>query len=538
MKGFFQAVDALGDVPIDANVLTMVRQSPGAQKLLIGAVKSGKPQEFLRVARAAKSARNLRVVGNVAGLAGDLFCIYMAYCDWQENKRRIAATDNPELKALYERANQLYAVEAGAGATGIVIGGVAMISTYVASGSVLTAIAAPASTVMLPVALAAGTARVYYQALEQCTETWLSEASDWQRRDVAQILAEIKRIAPGRHSWATKATYGSTGTQVEWLAKKAWTATPWYTNEDMRREEERSFQGVESANSSARKELYLAYFRKTTVIPKQAQENDAAYKERVSRFHRNQLAYVHRLTGGSYDLLMNDNLENAAVFAQLAERAYELRETGKSEMVTVTFDDGTTRQFDIADFGKDQSAQRTIEMTTWYAKAITNKFEFSQLCLQANWLTQGKRENEHRAAVAVRDLVMSLLRHRINKFEAHVRTADYRNSWRDWSDDYEQRVVRSLVKMRLRDQVNEVVKFLLDASFADPEKMLSDEFRKTYDQMMRKIHALLEHDPVQLFAQAQQEGISSHHKKMSEEKLIFMVPGTAEEQARYGRRAT
>ncbi|MBU0457892.1 hypothetical protein KKF03_00400, partial [Patescibacteria group bacterium] len=186
-----------GRIELDSETLILIRSSRKAKEIIAGAIATIDEAEILRALNAAKSARNLRLAGNVLGAGADVFGLYMAYADWQENGKKIKETNNPALKELYSSANQLYAVEGGSSALGLSIGGIAVVSTYNAGASVLTALAAPAGSVMLPIGLAVAGTRYYYKELEAAQEGWLKDASDWQKEDNAAVLAEIERLAPG-----------------------------------------------------------------------------------------------------------------------------------------------------------------------------------------------------------------------------------------------------------------------------------------------------------------------------------------------------
>ena len=147
-----------------------IRTSPRAQKLLVGAIKTGEDVEVKRIIGAANRARGLRIAGNTVGAGLDAFGVYMAYCDWQANDKRIAETNNPQLKALYANANAIYMAEAGTSALGLVIGGVAVYSAWASGAGVITALGAPFGAVMAPIGLAVMAARATYEGLEKSAE--------------------------------------------------------------------------------------------------------------------------------------------------------------------------------------------------------------------------------------------------------------------------------------------------------------------------------------------------------------------------------
>ncbi len=116
---FLRVAEQSGAITLDRSTMALLRDSPGGQRIISDAVRTGKVEEVTRAVRMASNAAKLRVVLNAGAAAGDVFVIYMAYADWQANGERIAATDNQALKDLYSRANYVYAAEGGSGVVGL-----------------------------------------------------------------------------------------------------------------------------------------------------------------------------------------------------------------------------------------------------------------------------------------------------------------------------------------------------------------------------------------------------------------------------------
>jgi hypothetical protein len=275
--------------------------------------------ELTHVVTAAKNAQVLRTrIGtgwNGAGVVGDLFGAYMAYCDWRANSARITATDNPALKELYSTANYLYAAEGGSSVAGIVIGGI----SFLPAGNVVSvALGAPAGFVMLPIAALVIAAREAHQGLEKSAEYHLLDERDLMKKySPGQILQHISSTNPSFNlNW-----------QQDWLL-----------NADSARE----------GNEGARNEGYRAYFAQIASatlppvdpadagIEKSMTEEQKLFavltlqRERISGFVRDAMAYIAYKTDKEFTIAAPEILHNAALYAEMQFDKRESGETTKS----------------------------------------------------------------------------------------------------------------------------------------------------------------------------------------------------------------
>jgi len=510
---------------IDPDTLIQIMSSGRGRKFLAGACKlsdaEGAAEEVARALKAAKLARNVRLGMNVAGAAGDVFGIAMAAYDWYANGQRIKETKNPALKDLYAGAYPLYLAEGGTSAAGLVLGGIAVVSAYKAGATLATALAAPGALVMLPLAAAVIGARYYYKAVEEAAEGWLKEAGDWEKEDNGEILKRITDLKVG------SSTFGQRIGAADWKDH----VRPSLTMREV------TFERLQSANASQCAELYRAYFRKNTILPRQPREDERAYHDRFNRFICDELIYIDRMTGGTFAKVFNWQLEAASSYAELAARARRLqwREQDGEEItetewkVTATLDDGSKQDLDIREFGKDQSPAKTIQMTELYRRAVTEQQEFQQLALHANQLTKGF-EAAGEAREGIRSMLLTRFRHRINAYEAKIRAADYDNFSLgffslhiDLSDKHEKNSIRAYINRMIDAHVDRAVHAICRAA-TNPDAIFSGDVPKEYGDAMHQIVSLLDTDPVQIF---RRKSLGEGHGKPNDRTLIDMVPGAA-----------
>jgi hypothetical protein len=118
-------------------------------------------------------------------------------------------------------------------------------------------------------------------------------------------------------------------------------------------------------------------------------------------------------------------------------------------------------------------------------------------------------------------MLLTKLRHRINKFEAKLREANFPG----WGDTYEKNVVRTYVHRMLNARVDRIVNLVARGS-TDPEKFSSPAVQEEYTKDLRDIYALLDADPLEIFRKRALQGDKDiGYKKVSERSLIDMVPG-------------
>ncbi|MFA6039165.1 MAG: hypothetical protein WCV62_00355 [Candidatus Peribacteraceae bacterium] len=316
---------------LDAPTLQMINESGKAKKLLAGAVATGKPAEMARIVSAARRATALRVGWNGIGAAGDLFGLYIAYCDIMANRDRIAETENAALKEIYGKAYYLYAGEGAASATGLIVGGIAIYQAWTAGGSLIVALGAPAGMVMLPIAAAAMGARYTYKKLEESSEYHSLTQRDLERKySPGQILHHIgKSTHLTNVNWSQdlflSENMAQTGNEVArsegyraYFAQLAASAVPRVTTLDI--------------NDDTLKDL--REMERTSPVPAGAKTNleyelENMQRERVGMYVKAAERYIAYKTNDSFDLVTPEMLRNASLYAEMQYEQWE--RTGRTD---------------------------------------------------------------------------------------------------------------------------------------------------------------------------------------------------------------
>ncbi len=486
-----------GDVALDADAILMINRSAKAKAILAAAIETTDTSEVIRALKAARRARALPIALNLAGAATDMFGIYMAYADWMENEQKIIETKNPALKELYANAKPLYIAEGTASAAGLTIGGIAMVQAYVAGGSVLTVLAAPAAGIMLPIGLAVAGAGYTHRSLTDAAEGWLKTANDWEKNDNADLLKRIEELAPKSTTVGQKVVRVFEGSET-----------------------------VQTANNNQRDELYRAYFQKNTILPKRPEETKDQYKDRYQNFIYQELRYIRGITAGTYHIVSGKDLELAYTYAELQMKNRELEAKNQTEEVEVVDEKNHVTKQTLTSMITDNSVDTVLRNLHHY-KEQQEQEEFTQMVLFANQI--GKGQKTPAVETAVRNVVLTQLKHNINRFESRLRSADFSGI----GDTEEQQLVRSFVKAMLDGRLHFILEAVLDTG-TNLEKLQDGSIRKKFEEEMSYCRELLADDPILLHAQAKQSQSKFNLQDTGERSLLYLVPGTAEEQQRHG----
>ncbi|OGJ61049.1 hypothetical protein A3C37_03220 [Candidatus Peribacteria bacterium RIFCSPHIGHO2_02_FULL_53_20] len=360
VRAFLEAASEQKLIKLDAEVFALINESPGAQKIITGAVQTGDVAEITRAMNAASAARNFRVGLNAVGAAGDLFGAYMAYCDYAANGARIETamnSKNAALADLYRNANYIYGVEGTQSAAGLAIGGVAIVKAYVGGQSLLTALGASGGLIMLPVAAATLSGGFVYRKAEGVTETWLRTSKDWQKAlSPGELLEKLKELGPGKRGYWQG--WGK-GTIVEQIMR-AKTAGESGNIGAYQQWEEEGEQRIEKANESTRLEITKAYVVRTSLLAKQTEETDEQYTRRFDCFVMDQMEYIGRTTDGSFSYMLGDTYANARRYAEMLAK---LRDEGKrpEEMPWKNASQAMDKQRAIIEYVPAERSQKILQ---------------------------------------------------------------------------------------------------------------------------------------------------------------------------------
>ncbi len=494
---FLRAAEQSGAVTLDRGTMALLRDSPGGQRIISDAVRTGKVEEVTRAVRAASNAAKLRVVLNAAAAAGDVFIIYMAYADWKANGERIAATDNPALKELYSRANYVYAAEGGSGVVGLSVAGYAMVSSYMAGEGILAAAAAPGALILLPIAVAAVAGGYYYRKLEGVTEDWTKEERDWLRHSQGDLLKRLEERGPGQHTYwqgAASATNAEVG--WNWMTMSAREYTDW---------RQEGFDRVESANAGQRFGMTRAYMGQTANMPPLQGESEAAYKNRYASYLQDSMGYLAKGSGGQFGREYPFAYESAETHAELKGLSKRLSESHTSQILTIETRDADnnpkTIQFDIAQYGEligrysgtsglNDAARGRMGVSPTQVIEAYRRFKITsalgQIDVMANSLFRGNQEKQNAINGVLQYELLERLRHRIAGAAMRIELADYDGLEITGAEAEAKNLSRYWVALGIRKMIRDESDVLMDKIRAGQKPTVED-----FDKIIAKAHSFL-----------------------------------------------
>lgn len=470
VRAFLEAAADQKLLKIDTEVLALIDQSPDAQKIIAGAVKSGEITEVSRAMQAAARARNFRVGLNAVGAAGDLFGAYMAYHDYMANGGRIESarnTQNAALAEMYRNANYVYATEGAQSAAGLTIGGVAIVKAAVGGESLLTALGASGGVIMLPVAAAAVSGGYVYRKAEMVSETWMRNAKDWERAlSPGEILEKLKELGPGKRGYWQGWGKGTVAEQIARLQTAGETGDGTAYSEW----EEEGERNIEKANESTRLELTKAYVVRTSLLAKKENESDAKYQARFDRYVMDQMEYIGRVTDGSFSYMLGETYANARRYAEMLA---DMRAAGKNADALSWKNDS-----DPTDKQREISVHLTRE----------RELKILQFNLMQRLPQQLSPEQKHTAAE--QDLILAC-QDDLLKLDGRISATDFTGVMQ--SEAVGEAVARFTASELFRERVSQQADRLLTQA-AKPEGLTLT----TYADILNRTASVLATDPLEL----------------------------------------
>ena len=500
---FLRAAEQSGAITLDRSTMALLRDSPGAQKIIAGAVKTGNPGEVARALRAANRAAGLRVTLNAVGAAADVFVIYMAYEDWKANGERIAATDNQALKDLYADANYVYAAEGTSGVVGLSVAGYSMISSYVAGEGLLAAAAAPGALILLPIAVAAVAGGYYYRKLEGVTEDWLKEEKDWLKHSQGDLLKRISERGPGDQTYWQQAASG-TNAEVgwNWMKMSAQDYSAW---------RQAGYDRIESANAGQRFSMTRAYMGNTTNMPPLEHESDADYSKRYARYLQDSMGYLAKRSLGAFDRQYSYVYEGAELHAELMglSRRLDAAEGSQKIPVEVGTGNGQTKfvEFDLRQYGEligkyagvtslNDPAMGGMEVSPLDVIEAYRRSKIgstlSQVALMSNTLFKGQEEKQRAINGVLQYEILDRLRHRIAGAAMRIEQTDFNGLGITGAEQAARNLAYRWVAVNVR-------KMIRDSADGMMERVRNGDMPtvKDFDGQLERMYAFLEQNPIQ-----------------------------------------
>ncbi len=450
---------------LNAAAVKAIRGSPGAQKLLVGAAATGDFDEIQKMLNAANKAGPWRSTLNAAGAVGDVFGVYMAYMDYEENGRKIRATNNKDLQELYKEAQTVNVVQGGVSAVGFVIGTTAVITSQVAAGSTVAVVSTSAGLVMLPITLAVGGGVWMRGKLEKESEELLMTESDWGKLSEGELMEAFVNNRLGAANAARSFDFA-----LREIANLGADSDKW----------KQDYQTLsEGSLANKRSLIFLAYLCKSLRLPKQPGETDIAHKDRVRLYLMDASIYISKVTKKTFDITqMNPQevLSSARMHAQLCMEARQ----NPDAVVTV----GTSEQVTLKEYrkafitpGKEGLAERVLQTR----KDERMNGTLAQLVVQKA-LNKEKPEAKDLQLESLRAALMGQMSDSIYHLEGKIRATSFDMVW---TSDETRNIIRYTAAMLLKEAVErEAVRLneLPELSLAEFERSL----KKVHDEVFMK----------------------------------------------------
>jgi len=522
-REFLRLAQEQGLVRVNPDLLALIDQSPGAQRILDGALDAAKGGEFAELKnalKAANGARNLRIGLNGVGLVGDVFGFYMAMSDFQANGCKIELakqTKNQALIDIYSHMRLVNTAEMAQSGVSGVVGVGTMVYAYWSGQSFLTAISASGALILLPAAVATVAGSYMARKATEVSETWLRNSKDWvQALTPAEILEKLDELGPGERN--NKSAFGlidwqewGKGTIAEQGARWAFTS-----RESYEAWEKSGENTIEGANQGSRYELTKAYIIHTSAVscPQRPGEPDAEFEKRFDQFVIDQMMFIGNATQGSFSRMLGDFYENARTHASLMARSRQLRQEGRAEYLEWQDEQsGEKRSFNVADY----------QDTTWAGKGdvpsqmsligrqtdVDGSFRIAQLVSLRN--TPGATV-EQRKFVVKQQLLLSI-HDRLNKLNGRMESGDF-DGVMGW--DSEAKAASRLAAAQMVEEILEAESGRLVGLMETPKGVGIEDYKQSVGSLTSLCD---EKDMIRFQREAEQRGLITSGQVTDPESL-------------------
>ena len=500
------------------NALKQIRMSPQLAQAFAGS-KNGMLMLFNAVKTTGVSGvKYLAIVGTkvlplmrVGGKALVGLDAAIAMYEINANQARIKGTDNESLKEFYKAQDAVYLQR---GLTGTALAATWMSTTTTgsfAAGSIAlpgtaAATGAVTSAALFPIAFVAIGAGAYSaDQINSVSEGWLKDESDWRKHTPGDLMKELQNVAPGQHGyWEGSAS----GTRAENYAK-------WLTSlgtDEYAKWEKENWDRIEGANLNKREMITKSYLSHMTDLPQQQGEFQSEYKKRFAEFQKYQNFYVMEQTENQAGPTLSLVYDNAHTHAELMTLSKQLKESGSSQMITVSLanDEGklVDHEFDIADYasfkGDTDSKNGVMRLSVIYEYGQQKK---QMTLVQSNILRELSKENPtlkiQRRLMIQKEILMGA-RHQLPRTERRILEADY--AWMPWNEDEGAAVARYALYKRVRAQLDKDTNELLAMEEPSVEKL-----ERAVSNLKAEIQGA---DPIKLSEEGASKGYASKIEKL------------------------
>lgn len=469
----------LSKIRIPPQLAKMFASSSGGMTMLLNAMKSGGSAGVEYLVKLGSIAMRM---GPILGKAAVGIDVVVCAVEIALNRVRIAETNNVSLKDLYASRDKVSAAQATAGT--------AMGAAWLATGWAPVGATISAST-FAPAVIALIATKHAYDQLEAVSETWLSEESDWAKKSPAELRVELKKLAPGEHSYWQGAAGGTrTENWYRWMTS---------STEEFNKWEEQVFDTIEDANTGTRYKITRAYVAKMTDLPKSENESDAAYGERFTRFQMDQIAFLGDQSQGSFPLESGDSYRNAHAHAELLALSRAMKAQNASQIIMIERMDERgnpiQKEFDLATYANFTDTRTPNEngILPLYVIHAYQRQRRAMTLLQTAALKEmddTKNDTKNMQDFTLQHSMLRELKHDIVLFEERVRAADLEGL--DWTgkENTSRTIVRYMMNVELRK--------LLRAE-SDRLRAMMEPSIEEMEHSIEKLRALVQQPPEALF---------------------------------------
>jgi hypothetical protein len=183
---------------------------------------------------------------------------------------------------------------------------------------------------------------VYTSKIYDAVVDWEKSSNDWLKQSPDELKNSLDAIPYGHTNMGHRAALGDS------VVSYAWKRLPIVGRSDkkLEQEEEDQSNSVEAINRNTRREILTAYFIKTMQAAQIPGETDAQFVQRMATPVRDRLAYINRMTGGTYIIQVPQFYEQAGSYADLMDMRRSL-DKEKAPLVLDYEFDGYQKSLDL-----------------------------------------------------------------------------------------------------------------------------------------------------------------------------------------------
>ncbi len=368
-------------------MITKLQSSPEGLKLFKGAIATGQEAEVGKVMGMANKASKAVVALRMLGVGADVFAAYMAYQDLMDNELKIdhvKKTGNKELQKLYETTRIIHGTNLGVNTVAVVVGTLAFVS----------GVAATASVVLIPVALAISVGVEGWKQVEAIATDVYGTYKEYLNQTPANILVQLRQ-----KSESDPRSFGSA----------LYSMASWSDASEI---------GRQSGDSQIR-ELCKAYLVQTARLNPGMGESKENFKKRFDIYLLDAMKYVGRSGETSVD---EHVFAKARIFADLCAKGRQAQSLGEE------YDINGYKLSDFGDHPEDEGRAAVDER--WKKKQAVVEQQFNnrhqELADGINFVKSSvEPRKELTAKTRIREMLLLSVEDDVNFLRRRLEETDY-----------------------------------------------------------------------------------------------------------------